>query len=420
MLLVRNLLQCGCTKSAYDFSIQARSNCPNHDEIEKLSVETEELYKKNVEPLKLDRSPNIVDDEYYESTAVRRELYAWNTHEPNRFSDESLEELNDQLSNVAPKLEIRATELPALGGDPTAGPLVKQLGLFAKERLQPRDMILNEKSLLTASAIMRGSFCDACGVDIAKFDTNEAVSCPDCVDIVFCSEDCLHQAQESYHPALCDNDVENVATDAPRAEATDALYSLLLLRTFAMAETQEIHPLDLKEVKFIWGDYNFKRLDIQGLENIPKTLPWSFKYSVLTPLHMLEKMNINIFEASTKYDFWVFNTLYAKYRGTASGRIADDGKTEVSAVHPLWCLANHSCDPIVKWDWQGSIKFWVRDERVRWDGKEVARSPGIDKDEEIFSHYCDIDLAVKDRRAWAKGALGGDCQCERCIWEASL
>jgi len=92
-------------------------------------------------------------------------------------------------------------------------------------------------------------------------------------------------------------------------------------------------------------------------------------------------------------------------------------------VHPLWCLANHSCDPNVRWEWGGEIVFVARTaaERAVWKGKEVSEDgkarEGIRKGEEILNHYCDIKLSVKERRELAKGALGGACLCERCIWE---
>jgi hypothetical protein len=139
---------------------------------------------------------------------------------------------------------------------------------------------------------------------------------------------------------------------------------------------------------------------------------------------MLEKMDIDIF-ANPQYDVWVFNTLFSKFRGTASARLSGTGRSvargpDVCAVHPMWCLANHSCDPTVTWEWGGSIKMSTRSERVAWqgkDGKKVFNAPGLKKGEEILNHYCDLDLPVQERREWARGALGGDCQCERCLWE---
>ena len=131
-------------------------------------------------------------------------------------------------------------------------------------------------------------------------------------------------------------------------------------------------------------------------------------------------MEINIFENSDRFNTWVFNTLYAKFRGTASARQGLDGKPEVGAVHPMWCLANHSCDPNVTWEWSGHINFTVREKRAKWAGKDNVKEPGIRKGEEVLSHYCDVDLPVQERREWAVGALGGLCACERCRWEAAI
>ncbi len=59
------------------------------------------------------------------------------------------------------------------------------------------------------------------------------------------------------------------------------------------------------------------------------------------------------------------------------------------------------------------MRFWAREKRVM-DGLE----PGIKEGNEILSHYCDIELPVKERREWAKGSLGGWCMCGRCRREA--
>lgn len=82
----------------------------------------------------------------------------------------------------------------------------------------------------------------------------------------------------------------------------------------------------------------------------------------------------------------------------------------------MWCLANHSCDPNVAWEWNGSMRFWAREQLVDYQ-RQKPREPGLKKGEEVFSHYCDIRLPVQERREWAVGALGGFCMCPRCVWE---
>jgi len=83
----------------------------------------------------------------------------------------------------------------------------------------------------------------------------------------------------------------------------------------------------------------------------------------------------------------------------------------------MWCLANHSCDPNVAWEWQGSMRLWTREQLVDWKGRDPSLQPGLKKGEEVLSHYCDVRLPVKERREWASGALGGVCVCQRCVWE---
>ncbi|KAF2142052.1 uncharacterized protein K452DRAFT_358520 [Aplosporella prunicola CBS 121167] len=426
-----NLFACGCIKSAYEFCLRGLKSTPDNVHLLLLRKMLDRRLRTYFESrgASLDDEDITIED-YPERTCVRRELYAWNDREPDRYSPDSLALLNKQISKIAPKLEARITELPLLVSDTDgaatskeSGPTtIKQLGVFVKQDIPPGEVILNEKSLLTANARLHDSYCDACSAalpDLQGSNASQCAFCDECDDIVFCSKECHELAQDSYHPAVCGADVEAIAKDAPATEAADALYALLLLRALAMAENQDTHPLDLHEVKYIWGDYYIPpsgeaiRLGSVPLGpqhdsfgGMPQTLPFTFSTNILVPLHMLEKMDVNIFETSDKYDFWVFNTLYAKFRGTASARQGRDGKPDVGAVHPLWCLANHSCDPNVAWEWAGNMRFWARKERVQWEGKEGKKEPGLNKDEEVLSHYCDIELPVNERREWAVGALG--------------
>jgi hypothetical protein len=281
---------------------------------------------------------------------------------------------------------------------------------------------------LTAISRLHESYCDACVIPLSSVvgGDNAIISCEECEEVFFCSSDCHDMAQDCYHSSLCGVSVDQ--GKVPASEAADHLYTLLLIRALALAQTQDLHPLELDEVRYIWGDYHGRDLDTvwqvdstgrlkNAFANVPQTLPFSFKNNILMPLHVLEKMDVNIFEQSHRYDTWIFNTLYAKFRGTASAQQGLDGRPEISAVHPMWCLANHSCDPNVAWEWRGSMRFWTREKLVEWQGRDSSTRPGLRKDEEVFGHYCDVHLPVKERREWAVGALGGDCMCARCVWE---
>lgn len=425
-------MACGCFRSAFDYIARAMRSFPDDDTFKKydeaLTSMLRTLYEKGGENV-----DDVEVDDYPDKGLVRRENYPWNEYEPDRHSEECLQFLNDEMANVAPRLEVRVSELPLLTTETSSQvpgneiKFVKQLGVFAKEDIAPGEQVLNERSLLTAVFRLHDVYCDACSTKLPDSGVESTIlSCEECDEVFFCSEECHDLAQDTYHSSICGVSVDQGSV--PAREAADSLYSILLVRALALAETQDLHPLQLKELRYIWGDYHSKDLDIAWQENrlgqradafagAPRTLLFSFNNNIIKPLHLLEKMDVNIFTQSYRYDTWVFNTIYAKLRGTASAQQGLDGRPEIGAVHPMWCLANHSCDPNVAWEWQGTMKFWTREKLVDWKGRDPSKGPGLKKGEEVFGHYCDVRLPVKERREWAVGALGGDCMCPRCIWE---
>ncbi|KAJ9231888.1 putative MYND domain protein [Paecilomyces variotii] len=480
-LLVRSLVRCGCLRDAYEFCLRGMNLLADGDgdlvKSEEIGLKEEMEKIKRISAIQERRrrrgsNSAAADDGEAEKEVqlnpttlnaqgyARRVLYPWNEHEPDRKAADTLQLLNERLGDVAPKCEVRAVSLPALHNDhPSHGSkkdgqdetknaneeVSIQLGLFAKEDIAPGEIILRETSLLTATNRLHDDLCDACNGPLPELSSgNPPVACIECDDTIFCSQECHDRAQEVYHAAVCGQEgLESIGKDIPDPkDKADYLYLLLLGRAIAMAATQEVHPLELPEVKYIWGDFHdlpssstvispsatSTEQTLLPWESDPtSTLPFSFQLSILQPMRILEEMGLDPFATLPLYDTWVLNTLYAKFRGTASGRLSTwDGGPEVCAVHPLWCLANHSCDPNVRWEWGAEITFMARttEERAMWkekDGRESRRNRGgIKKDEEILNHYCDIGLSVKERREWARGALGGMCLCERCLWEASL
>lgn len=447
VLLVRSLVRCGCYRDAFEFGVRGLALLEKRSataSVAALNVQMDrvkEIYKSRngseTENIDLDSiDPSVLPAQGF----ARRVLYPWNGHEPDRRSPETLKILNERLAVIAPKCEVRAVALPVLhasADDDSSGMDVSvQLGLFAKEDIAPDEIILRESSLLTATNRLHDDLCDACNAPLPELSAAEPpVACEGgCVDIIFCSQACHDTAQEVYHGAICglEDGLDSIGKDVPDPkDKADYLYLLLLGRALAMSATQDKHPLDLPEMKYIWGD--FHDLDIESVsaetEITPTTddtatLPFSFQLNVLQPERFLDEMGLDPYVALYRYDTWVLNTLFAKFRGTASGRLSTwDGGPELCAVHPLWCLANHSCDPNVTWEWSSEINFRVRrdDETAVWSrGLEMKelRPGGIAKDSEILNHYCDISLPVQKRREWASGALGGTCLCGRCVWEA--
>ncbi|PKS06822.1 hypothetical protein jhhlp_006898 [Lomentospora prolificans] len=418
-LLAAGLCQVGCLKSAYEFSERGFALEPRQ--------EFKDIQERilQIGRLRLKRE-DITGDDLPDWGLARREIYPWNDHEADRYSKDTLDFLNSKLREMAPKCSVKATELPVLAeGTVTDGSKMEtclQLGLFADEDIAPGEAVLKEYSLLTANNRFKDLLCDACGEELPRLgDSNgESINCPECYDTVFCSPFCFEQAQEKYHPAVCEKEVDSIGKDPKHREADERLHMLLLARVLAMSACQEVHPLDILEVKYIWGDFvpcmQSVRTERDTTPPSSWTLPFSFEYNVKMPLHFLEKMDYDIYSHLDEYDVWIFNTLYAKFRGTASARKNPrDGRPEVAAVHPFWCLANHDCDPNVTWEWGGRMTLWAREKRIVGE-----LEGGIRKGEEILNHYCDLRLPVKDRREWMLGSLGGLCMCKRCKTEALL
>lgn len=457
--LARQLAILGCLRTAYDFVQSTLRKDSKHEEALEEMKHIKRLARSHLASKGFPQDAEEIDPrDLPDQGLVRREIYPWNNHEQDRMSSCSLELLNKEMSTVAPSLEVRITKLPALGEamksqvtDEAKQPgSVTQLGVFSAEDIEPGREILRERSLLTANARLHEPLCDACsaplpalgddrlntaevpGVGAAQNSNRGPVTCSECDDAIFCSDECFHLARNSYHASVCGRDIEALGKDVPPSQASDALYNQLLFRALSLSVCQNVHPLDLKETKYIWGDFtrrdsrsqaNVYSSHAEKFHNCAKTLPYDFQSQVLEPLHFLERLDLPVFGTMNDLsETWVYNTLLAKFRGTASARISPrDGRPEVAAVHPLWCLANHSCDPNVEWEWAGEIQFKARTERVSWnrydyDGttEAVERGPrkgGIKKGEEILSHYVDVDLPVKERREWGLGALGGLCMC---------
>lgn len=384
-LLVRSLVNCACFRNAFDFCLRGMELFRGMGRDEKALREAMSAIKRNyISRLeKLHGSSGCeegkedeveVDPRLLNVQGIApRILYPWNEHEPDRKAPETMELLNEKLKKVAPKCEVKAVALPALHGtakgEDRGDDVMIQLGVFAKEDIAPGEIVLHETSLLTATNRLHDDLCDACNLKIPPLDSeNPPVPCENgCEDTIFCSQECHDQAQEVYHGAICGMEgLASIGRDiADPNDKADYLYLLLLGRAIAMAATQEVHPLELLEVKYIWGDFHgsepLSPSETTATQDPTAVLPFSFQLNILQPMRLLEEMGLDPYTVLPQYDTWIVNTLYAKFRGNASGRLSTwDGGPELCAVHPLWSLANHSCDPNVRWEWGGEIMFQAR------------------------------------------------------------
>lgn len=306
-VLVCSLVRCGCYRDAYEFGVRGIgllgdldadtvnvSTASNvlHDQMDhvKKVFQSRAKINKDVEVDLVSIDPAVLPAQGF----ARRVLYPWNEHEPDRCASEELEFLNKRLADVAPKCEVRAVALPALHGasadDDTE--VSVQLGLFAKEDIAADEIILRESSLLTATNRLHDDLCDACNAPLPDLAAAEPpVACEEgCADTIFCSQACHDTAQQVYHGAICglEDGLESIGKDIPDPkDKADCLYLLLLGRALAMSATQDMHALDLPEVKYIWGD--FHDLDIENIDQFGSeeaSLPFSFRArKVISPPH---------------------------------------------------------------------------------------------------------------------------------------
>ena len=372
-----------------------------------------------------------------------------------------------------------------LGGDHREN---AQLGLFALRDLNPGEIILREHSVLTAIRPHDEPLCDACAVELPTSTATSIIgsdsdsdasrpkmyACRGC-EIPFCSQTCRSTALTTYHIP----NIEDATTEADyppaaapfcpgksaradihelgRAESSGEpewdLYFLLIARCVMMAETRVQNPLAMEEIAWLWGDF-LSTADFHGDEHgsstykkaskedvrTKHTLPYSLHHSLLLPFEFFTTLLLSRPDCAPysshwlrNYDWWILQTLYAKFRGVADAKESTwDGKAESAGVFGLWCLANHSCAANVTWETRrggkergGERVFEVRDAIWRppiktgeGAGGLEEEWQGIKKGEEIWNHYTDTreeDFGV--RRDRLREVLGGECMCKRCIWE---
>jgi hypothetical protein len=117
-ILVDKLTSCDNLKSAAGFLLKRwparhRENEESKARYETLEKQLNQRLAVHFNSASFDWKELTVED-YPDRSLVRRELYAWNIHEPDRCSEASVQYLNDAMARFAPKLEVRVTELQDL------------------------------------------------------------------------------------------------------------------------------------------------------------------------------------------------------------------------------------------------------------------------------------------------------------------
>jgi len=112
---VTGLINCNCLRSAFDYNTRASKSFPGLPSVEANQRLLNHKLQAHFEPVSKIWSDVDVSD-YPDKGLVRRELYPWNEYEPDRFSVESINFLNEEMAIVAPLLEVKVAQLPLLSG----------------------------------------------------------------------------------------------------------------------------------------------------------------------------------------------------------------------------------------------------------------------------------------------------------------
>jgi len=109
-MLASCLLACGNLRSAAEFCHRGLKRHPSDPELVKIKVQIE-TKAGSEDLLNSTTSRRLSVEDYPDKGFVRREIYPWNSHDPDRYSEESVKYLNKIMQKVAPKLAVGITEL---------------------------------------------------------------------------------------------------------------------------------------------------------------------------------------------------------------------------------------------------------------------------------------------------------------------
>lgn len=96
-------MSCGCIRSATEYCARGLAKFPENKRLRSINDQINDI---KLETACLEGLPD--------RNLVRREVYAWNSYEKDRYSDAYLNNINTLMSTVAPKLVVKVTELPDL------------------------------------------------------------------------------------------------------------------------------------------------------------------------------------------------------------------------------------------------------------------------------------------------------------------
>ena len=162
---------------------------------------------------------------------VKRVAYPW-------ISPEELGRGNKALKKVKSKFETTSTNA-TLGLSSVGGTTSDNFGIFARQNISRRDLIVTDRSAFTVFNVQRKENCWACSEPL-----DHSVVRMSCCNVMFCSESCKTEATNSYHRVLCGKDftwLYEASKDVN--ELSNDMIPLFLMKILATAVQQNAKPL---------------------------------------------------------------------------------------------------------------------------------------------------------------------------------
>lgn len=257
--------------------------------------------------------------------------------------------------------------------------------LCALQDFQKGDLIFSETASLCFP--IAPTYCTNC---LKQFTLTEARFCMECCEAnppseLFCSMECLKQANETYHKHLCGAPIHKLFASARKSPQSLGYYAILVLKAMCKATQHPDWPrvgvLDLPEFKYLTHgpSHNVHFPTFYALYNLVARL--SATYGIPT------------------FNLDTFQLLFSKISNHAM-KFQNNGKSIGIVLGDATCYLPHDCSPNVG-------------VRVRGNVLEVHALKPIKSGETLTKSFIAI-ATPKQARKVALLQFGVSCSCKRC------